>query len=260
MDNTHYSNTQQQVEWLGLGFDSVEQFSEFMTKDVKPKVNDEEFMDELQKELSALAQTDFASQTLTNILQADPPEVRGWAIGESIAECLLEKKFDAIWPWNNSRDKRTPFASLPGADLVGFVKVLGKTKLALGEVKSSSDKNMPPNVLYGKSGMIHQIDSLCNNLTDLVQLIKWLFARTKSSEYKSHFQEAMSLYLASGRKEIVIFGVLVRDTIPDELDFKSRAEAISPSVEPPTMMKLIACYIPCPIEDLSGLIHGDIQK
>ena len=37
------------------------------------------------------------------------------------------------FPWNSDRDKRTPKASLPGADLVGFIENGDEVVLVLGE-------------------------------------------------------------------------------------------------------------------------------
>ena len=43
------------------------------------------------------------------------------------------------WPWNTVRNRRTPRASLPGADLVGFYRENDTVLLLFGEVKTSSD-------------------------------------------------------------------------------------------------------------------------
>ncbi|NCC61037.1 MAG: hypothetical protein EOM12_08860 [Verrucomicrobiae bacterium] len=56
---------------------------------------------------------------------------------EALAEAWLEKEHKVIWPWNMERDKRNANASLPGADLVGFVENGSEIRLILGEVKSS---------------------------------------------------------------------------------------------------------------------------
>ena len=62
------------------------------------------------------------------------------------------------------RDKRTPKASLPGADLVDFVSHNGETRLVLGEVKCSSDRNTPPNVMIGRHGMTKQLETLATDI------------------------------------------------------------------------------------------------
>ena len=50
------------------------------------------------------------------------PEAEDWEVGEALAECALQHDSgrEVHWPWNTVRDRRTPRASLPGTDLVGF--------------------------------------------------------------------------------------------------------------------------------------------
>lgn len=68
----------------------------------------------------------------------------------------------AVWPWNENRDRKTPKASLPGADIVGFLGSGPDTVFLFGEVKTSSDKDNPPGVMAGRGGLAHQIDSLAS--------------------------------------------------------------------------------------------------
>ena len=49
------------------------------------------------------------------------------------------------------RDRRTPRASLRGADLIGFHCENEALFLLLGEVRTSSEKNTPPRVMRGDS-------------------------------------------------------------------------------------------------------------
>ena len=85
---------------------------------------------------------------MENLLRAVPGE-KSWTVGEALAECILadDETREICWPWNFVRDRRTPRASLPGADLVGFCKEGGSVFLLFGEVKASSDKSTPPNVM-----------------------------------------------------------------------------------------------------------------
>src|SRR5690625_7937519 len=85
-----------------------------------------------------------------------------WAAGEALAEVGLESHRDIDLTRNKERDKRNPFASLIGADIVGFQRDGDSYRLALGEVKCSSEANWPPQVMYGRSGMIHQLENLAN--------------------------------------------------------------------------------------------------
>lgn len=123
-----------------------------MVNEVASRLHDEVGKADFTAHLNSLASTGFAQENLQAILEAEHPEERDWAVGEALAEAWLSREHGVIWPWNMERDKRTLQASLPGADLVGFVTQNGETRLALGEVKSSSDSRTPPNVMTGRSG------------------------------------------------------------------------------------------------------------
>ena len=63
--------------------------------------------------------TEFVERLLNSL-----PNTKDWEIGEALAECALQSdsEHDVSWPWNTVCDRRTPRASLPGADLVGFLR------------------------------------------------------------------------------------------------------------------------------------------
>jgi len=145
-----YEGAQGQVNWRGLQPEADDAFDAFLCSEVEARLHDTEGADDFEVHLRGLANTGFARDSLGAILASEVPEERDWAIGEAMAEAHLKQAHNVVWPWNMERDKRTPKASLPGADLVGF-KVDGDViRLALGEVKTSSDKNTPPNVMSGR--------------------------------------------------------------------------------------------------------------
>ena len=169
---TVYQGQAQQVSWRGVKIEDNDGFNAFMSNDVSARLHDEEGSAEFEAHLRGLANAGFARDSLDAILAAEVPEEREWAAGEAIAEAYLSRDHAITWPWNMERDKRNPKASLPGADLVGF-RIEDKTaRLALGEVKSSADISTPPGVMRGRSGMMHQIDSLASNLSLIHQLLK----------------------------------------------------------------------------------------
>ena len=231
-------------------------YNSFLKNKVASRLYDEENAQELETCLRGLATTGFAQDSLNAILTAEVPEERSWAIGEAMAEAYLEIEYGITWPWNMERDKRTPKASLPGADLVGFEINNDLIRLALGEVKTSSDINTPPNVMKGRSGMIHQIDNLASNLGLINQILKWLLPRCKGTENEPLFNAAISLLLESGNKAVSLFGVLVRDTQPYELDLKTRGQFLANTLQAPATCQLVAIYLPCTIEDLPRLISA----
>jgi hypothetical protein len=258
LDTIIYSSQDKQVSWAGISVSEGSEFESFMTARVASRLNDETGSQEFESHLRGLAATGFARTNLDNLLNTNIPEERVWAIGEAVAEAYLTYRHNITWPWNMERDKRTPMASLPGADLVGFETDGENVRLVLGEVKTSGDISTPPNVMYGRSGITHQIDNLASNLSLIVQLLKWLLPRCKGTQYETSFNAAITLLLNSKIKAIALFGVLIRDTTPNELDLQSRGHSLSNNIQTPTTCQLIALYLPCSISTLPHRIFGDV--
>ena len=227
-----------------------------MSNDVSSRLHDEEGNAEFESHLRGLPSTGFGRESLDAILNARVPEERAWAVGEAIAEAYLSREYAVIWPWNMERDKRNPNANLPGADLIGFTNDGGVERLALGEVKSSSEKRYPPQVMSGRSGMTHQIDVLANELSRIRQILKWLLPRCKNTQYEASFKAAVGLFLDSGNRAIALFGVLIRDTQPNERDLRARGQTLAMTLQAPTTCRLIAIYLPCTIADLPSRVSG----
>ena len=111
-----------------------EVMSDLTAGPLRERAIDEAFTLELIDEMLALDSTDMANQVLAEFLSGDPPPL-DWQIGEAVAEVLLKEWHGAIWIWNASRDRKTAKASLPGADLSGFVSEQGQVCFLFGEVK-----------------------------------------------------------------------------------------------------------------------------
>lgn len=246
----HYTDHDRQVSWRGVGVTDGDDFSTFMATDVRSRLRDSEGATVFEAHLRGLTTTGFSRDSLDALLAADTPEERDWAVGEAMAEAYLSREFQIVWPWNMERDKRTPKASLPGADLVGFEVNGTSARLALGEVKSSTDSAVPPNVMSGRSGMAHQLDVLATDLSIVVTLLKWLLPRCKGTTHQSTFNTAVTAFLASGNKSVALFGVLLRDTPANEFDLKARGQRLAATLDSPATCQLIALYLPCKIADL----------
>jgi hypothetical protein len=253
---TSYQEQDRQVSWRGVSMDAGDGFDTFLTSDVASRLHDEEGKTTFEVHLRSVASTGFARESLDAILEAKIPEERDWAVGEAMAEAYLAREHEIIWPWNMERDKRNANASLPGADLVGFEVNGTEVRLALGEVKTSSDVHTPPGVMSGKSGMTHQVDNLATNLSLTYQLLKWLLFRCKGSRHEASFNAAIGLFFASGNKAIALFGVLVRDTQPNVLDLQARGRTLAEAIQDPTTCQLVAIYLPCAISDLPARVAG----
>jgi hypothetical protein len=253
--NSCFSNSQSQVSWQGRRIINAEEFGTYLRGKVYERLIDEENRRACMADLEGLATTGMASDRLRQFIASEPAR-EPWEVGEAIAECLLADILDVKWPWNSERDKRSPRASLPGADLVGFLPEGDSVFLLLGEVKTSEDKNTPPGVMSGRTGMIHQLDQLANELPNHWTLIKWLYPRCQQAEFRQLYEKAIREYISTNGRALVLCGLLMRDTTPNELDLKNRAQALVGKVVAPTRIQLTAWYLPSPIVSWSEIATG----
>lgn len=236
------------VAWRGRHVSDVEQFRTYAEERAVPRLIDLEDQAEFEADLNALATTDYATETLTSLLRSTT-RPQNWELGESLAEILLADEHGVRWPWNHARDKRTPKASLPGKDLIGFIESGTGFALLFGEVKSSSDSRTPPNLMYGPDGMISQLAEAACERPEQLCLLKWLRRRCKHTELWALFENAVARFLSSRGSDIVIWGILVRDTSPNERDLKVRAAALATKAATAKRVELDAWYFPIPIRD-----------
>ena len=249
--NEEYINYDTCVSWYGTKYHDCDELDAFLSKSVKSRLDDDEGVDVFRSCLRGLELTGMGRACLEEVLTTETLESPDWAVGEALAESLLMETHDVIFPWNMKRDKRNPFASLPGADLIGFIKEKDKFRLVLGEVKTSSEIKSPPQVMLGRSGMKYQLDNLSDNMGIIHQHLLWLFHRTQNEIYKQAYESSCTNYFNSQCKDVFLFGVLIRDTIPNELDLSGRGKKLREKLSSPTTCHLIALYLPWSIEDLA---------
>ena len=251
-----YLGSKDSAQWSGHVVVNEDCFKSYVASRVKARVEDDEAEDQFATELRGMAMTGMSTEFVESLLRAVPEE-KSWAVGEALAECVLadDETREICWPWNLVRDRRTPRASLPGADLVGFCKEGDAVLLLFGEVKTSSDANTPPNVMNGSGGMAWQLKDEATRLDIQHALLKWLRARCKSDEHRALYQAAVNRYVQSIGKEILLVGILLRDTEPNELDVTARAKALAENLGSPTRIEITAWYLPVPIEDWPALLH-----
>lgn len=252
-----YSGSKDSAQWRGHAVVDEERFRSYVADRVKARVEDDEAQDPFAAELRGMATTGMATEFVESLLRAVPEE-KLWAVGEALAECVLadDDAREICWPWNLVRDRRTPRASLPGADLVGFCKEGDAALLLFGEVKTSSDASTPPKVMNGSGGMAWQLKDEATRLDIQHALLKWLRARCESSEHRALYRAAVQRYVRSLGKEILLVGILLRDTEPNELDVTARTKSLVESLVSPTRIEITAWYLPVPIEDWPALLHG----
>lgn len=249
-----YSGSLRNATWYGHEVGDRERFAAFLREVVRSRVSDAE--SGFEADLRGLATTNMATERVEQLLRAaQDPE--GWEIGEALAECALQtdsgRKID--WPWNTVRDRRTPRASLPGTDLVGFCTREEGIFLVFGEVKTSSEKSTPPQVMYGGSGMMWQLEQSAHRLDIQRTLLQWLYTRCVAGPFRDMYETAVSRFLSSGGKDLLIIGVLIRDTEPNEADLQGRGEALVSRLPSPTRIELFAWYLPVPIAEWPRLLR-----
>lgn len=218
--------------------------------------------------LTGVAETEFQKESVGRILSYKRiPE--DWRVGEAIAESYLNVHRACIFPWPAGRDKKNPESSQPGADLVGFQHTDDTARphrFAFGEVKTSSERRWPPQVMYGRHGMVRQIESLRDNKEVKDHLVRYLGHRILGTGWRyqynkegasyvlvvlgdlhlvwqNQFLEAASRYLADPT-DVSLFGVLVRDVEPRASDLRNRAETLASDCPEQTSIELTAIYLP----------------
>lgn len=251
-----YSGKLGSASWEGRVVSDSDRFERFIRDVVRRRLVDTG--SNFEAVLRGLATTGMATEFIDHLLKA-APEPESWEIGEALAECALKDDSGRVvhWPWNSVCDRRTPRASLPGADLVGFYCEGENTFLLFGEVKTSSDARTPPGVMNGGSGMAWQLQESATRFDIQHTLLRWLHARCRTQPYRNLYEQAVGFYLETRGKGLLLVGVLIRDTKPNELDLKARGEALSKILSARMRIELIAWYLPVPIADWPKILREE---
>jgi hypothetical protein len=255
MADISYAGTDGQSRWTGFTI-STDELDGAMDA-IRERALDLSHATETADKLRGLAETGLQAEFVEKFLTdagSGVEDLKAWQVGEAIAEVLLETHRGARFPWNMRRDERVPRASLPGADLVGFVVDSDQVYLLFGEVKSSTDADSPPNVLYGKSGMVRQLEGIVDQAKVRKHLIEWLSARCAEGEVAVLFDAALTRWVVSQGADIRIIGCLMRDLEPRSTDLEGRARALGGRLTAPALVELIACYLPIPMPEWIRLV------
>ena len=234
---------------------------EIFPTQIKEKLLDTEGTNELSENLideyNDLVSTDFDTSYLVNILKLDDiiDEHIPWRIGEAFAEYFIETTLPAKFYYNELRDTRNVFGNKTGADLLGFININGETVFLFGEVKTSSEKNSPPNVLQGRHGMIDQLKNLSENTKTTRQLVRNFGFKVKkldnTNPFRIDYLNALKNYTFN---KFHLIGVLVRDTEPNENDLRARFKNLSKNITNEIGLNLTALYIPIKMEEWNNYI------
>lgn len=221
---------------------SAEDLEDMLEGPVRDILQDETGHRQAEALLLRLADTAFAVQLVAGICRR-PTSFEPWRIGEAVATLVVMRLHDCTFPWPPSRDARNPAASLPGADLVGFRIFESVQTMAFGEVKTSSQLQYPPSVVYGHRGLTDQVKTLVSNSQVRNKLVLYITNRASGTHWESTFKEAVDSYLRDPAN-VSVFGVLIRDTRPNILDLQSRAEALKTTCSASGSLDLYAIYLP----------------
>ncbi len=192
--------------------------------------------------LGSVADTEFAQDELTRVLQPSA-DIENWRVGEAIAESYLLDHRGCSFPWPDGRDERKSGSSLPGADLVGFHKQGGGDRFTFGEVKTSGEATYPPQTMYGRYGLIQQLEDLRDNVYLRNDLVKYLGHRAAADPWQEQYRAAGRRYLANSH-DVQLFGVLVRDVPPHQDDLRTRVERLATGRPDGTGIEMLCIYLP----------------
>ena len=192
--------------------------------------------------LTPLANTDFEHESIRRVLSL-PEVVEDWRVGEAAAESYLSNHRSCYFPWPDGRDERKARSSLPGADLVGFGRDDMGYCFAFGEVKTSQDPKCPPGVVHGRHGMQRQLEDLRDKESIRDNLMRYLGHRAAKTPWFPSFQSAAKRYL-NNSSDIQIYGILIRDVPPNEMDLDARVLRLGKSCAQETTIELLAIYLP----------------
>lgn len=193
-------------------------------------------------------------QSLNNI----KVEAQEFQMGEALAEIFLKKYFNCRFYWNRLRDTLNPKAILTGPDLVGFIEVDNEVLFLFGEVKTSSEEKSPPQVMTNPNGLENQIIDLFKDQQKRLNIIIYLSSKINKdhfNDFKNDFDKASKNYYKPN-STYVLFGVLVRDTKPNEDDVKISYEKLSNIILKPVGIQLLSLYLKIPKSQWLSMING----
>ncbi|HEX7608079.1 MAG TPA: hypothetical protein VF370_01990 [Candidatus Cryosericum sp.] len=228
----------------GRGFSwTRDQLDEALVGPIAEIVFDDAGTADLRGLLAGIPDTDFEQTALESILSQTQQALEDWRVGEALAETYLADNRRCFFPWPDGRDEKKSGSSLPGADLVGFQDAGEDDHFAFGEVKTSSDQNHPPGIMYGRTGLKQQLEDLRDDPSLRNELVKYLGHRANKAKWKERYQCAAKHYLRNN-DDVRIFGVMVRDVAVDQNDLEGRANSLGTNCPSNMVFELLAIYLP----------------
>lgn len=262
--NCTYQNTESNIRgYDGIVFEENET-NTLLQNNVRNRLIDRPQRDEMLNILQSLEQdTGFArSESLLEDIQAlsnQDVDVQDFRIGEALAEVVLEEHFSCRFYWNELRDARNPKGNKTGADLVGFIEIDNEILFLFGEVKTSSEQQSPPQVMTNTIGMEYQLRNLYKEQQKRLILISYIqnkISVVEDNNYKQDFDSAIKNYYRQSSTNYLLYGVLIRDTEPNENDIQGSYNRLKEEILEPNGLKLLAVYVPIPKSQWLNIING----
>ena len=249
--NLQFQSENSHVLVVGFVAETEEKCRQFFVNQVSARLAQSDGLEVLRQHLIEMETTGFDLRGLLGQLE-NSPRAKDWEIGEAFAEVALEETHEAMFPWATGLDKRTPKASLPGADLVGMQRHAAP-RFLFGQVKSSSENKTPPQVVHStKDCLRNQMFQLRHFSKDRYQLISWLLVRMRDTAWEDAFNEALQLY---SDENFWLVGVLVSGKRkPNEHDFARICAGIQHQPEFGDV-HLIGFYLPFHKDEWADIIY-----
>lgn len=243
----------------GLSYED-DQMAEIFAGPLKDILQDTVGNDELQELLESVATTEFEQAGLREVLK-DNTVPNNWRVGEAIAEAFVADKGSCVFPWPTGRDLKNPNASAAGCDLTGFQPVDDRDlpfRFAFGEVKTSEHNQSPPSVMTSLGA---QLEGLRDDRQVKDALFRYLGHHAPRADWALMYKSAAKRYLRSNATDVAIYGVLVRDIIPNALDISGRAKTLAANCPAQTDIEMYALYLPLnAISTLSNCAQAAVQE
>lgn len=240
---TEYNTDKDDVIARGVSFTN-DQLDVMLAGPVKNILLDTAGNREIEELLAGLATTDFANVELQTVLEEEHV-FEDWLVGEAIAEAFIIDIGNCFYPWPTSRDLKNPNASPAGCDLTGFQSIGSdgqqSYRFSFGEVKTSWAQNSPPSVM---TSLGRQLFNLRDDKDTKSGLVKYLTRHALGKDWEDKFKSAATRYLQSSGSDIAIYGLLVRDTVPNESDISGKATSLAKGCPDSTTVALYAIYLP----------------
>lgn len=211
----------------------------------------------LEESISALETTGFGTSLIKEVA-SEAPNPHDWQIGEVLAQVLLEDTENTRFPWPPTWDNRSTTASLPGADLVGFIGADGDERFAFGETKTSDAEDVLNSVIYGSDGLRDQLDRLMRISERRVSLVAWLLVRSSGRPWKAAFDRAKTRF-AKNPRDIVIIGVLLRCRDYDQSHLELVRKHLESLMTTESVL-LVGYYLPIEIRLWLDAIEGTEER